>query len=81
MGYETQAMELCVLCNGGWIVDVVWLDYEDIFRIPASLDYEDMFVLPDSLKDKKVTHHYWSELTIVNADGEKMKIPAHFIDT
>lgn len=75
--HRTQPMELCVLCNGGWIVDTV---YRNSGRT-SWLDYEDMFVLPDSLKDKKVTHHYWSELTIVNADGEKMKIPAHFIDT
>jgi hypothetical protein len=67
--HKTQAMELCVLCDEGWIVGAVWIDHEDIFRIP------------DSLKDQKVTRHYWKELTIVNADGEKMKIPAHFIDT
>jgi hypothetical protein len=67
--HKTQAMELCVLCDEGWIVGAVWIYHEDIFRIP------------DSLKDQKVTRHYWKELTIVNADGEKMKIPAHFIDT
>lgn len=67
--HKTQAAELCVICDGGWVAGAVWIDYED------------MFMLPDSLKDRKVTRHYWSELTIVNADGEKMKIPAHFIDT
>ena len=67
--HKTQAAELCVICDGGWVAGAVWIDYED------------MFILPDLLKDKKVTRHYWSELTIVNADGEKMKIPAHFIDT
>lgn len=67
--HKTQAAELCVLCDRGWIVGTVWIDYEDLFCIP------------DSLKDKKVTRHYWGELTIVNADGEKMTIPAHFIDT
>ena len=67
--HKTQAAELCVLCDGGWIVGAVWIDYEDIFRIP------------DSLKDKIVKSDYWKELTIVNVQGEKMKIPAHFIDT
>lgn len=67
--YRTQALELCVLCDGGWVVGAVWIDHEDIFRIP------------DSLKNKTVTSDYWDELTIVNKNGEKMKIPAHFIDT
>lgn len=67
--HKTQAAELCVICDGGWVAGAVWIDYEDLF------------MLPDSLKNRKVTRHYWSELTIVNADGEKMKIPAHFIDT
>lgn len=67
--HKTQATELCVLCDGGWIVGAVWIDYEDIFRIP------------DSLKDKIVTRDYWKELSIVNEHGEHMKIPAHFIDT
>ena len=67
--HMTQAMELCVLCDGGWIVDAVWIDHEDIFRIP------------DSLKDKPVKSDYWEYLTTVNADGEQIKVPAHFIDT
>ncbi len=66
---ETQSTELCVLCDDGWAVGAVVIDYNDISMIP------------DSLKDKKVTHHYWSEWTIVNADGEKVEVPAHFIDT
>ena len=67
--HKTQAAELCVLCDGGWIVGAVWIDYEDIFRIP------------DSLRGKAVKSDHWEELTIVNEQGEKMKIPAHFIDT
>ena len=66
---RTQATELCVLCDEGWIVGSVWIDHEDIFRIP------------DSLRDKIVTKDYWGELTIVNELGTKMKIPVHFIDT
>lgn len=67
--HKTQATELCVLCDEGWIVGTVWIDHEDIFRIP------------DSLKDAIVKSDYWGELTIVNALGEKMQVPAHFIDT
>lgn len=66
--HKTQAAELCVFCAHGWIVGSVWIDDQYIFRIP------------DSLKDEKVTRDYWSELKIVNAYGEKMKIPVHFID-
>lgn len=67
--HKTQATELCVLCDEGWIVGTVWIDHEDIFRIP------------DSLKDAIVKSDYWGELTIVNELGAKTKIPAHFIDT
>lgn len=67
--HKTQATELCVLCDEGWIVGTVWIDHEDIFRIP------------DSLKDAIVTSDYWGELTIINELGVQTKIPAHFIDT
>jgi hypothetical protein len=67
--HKTGATELCAICDGGWIVGTVWIDHEDIFRIP------------DSLKDRIVKSDYWGELTIVNENGESMRIPAHFIDT
>lgn len=67
--HKTQATELCALCDGGWVAGTVWIDYEDMFRIP------------DSLKDKIVKSDHWGELSIVNEHGEHIKIPVHFIDT
>lgn len=66
---KTQATELCALCDGGWIVATVWIDYEDIFR------------LPESLANKPVKSDEWGTLPIVDKDGNKMKIPVHLIYT
>lgn len=67
--HATQPLELCAICDGGWVVGTVWIDREDIFTIPKCL------------KNKIVKSDYWDELTIVNEKGESMRIPAHFIDT
>lgn len=67
--HATQPLELCAICDGGWVVGTVWIDREDIFTIPKCL------------KNKIVKSDYWGELPIVNEKGESMRIPAHFIDT
>ena len=30
---HTQTCQLCVIRSGGWIVETVWVDLENIFRI------------------------------------------------
>ena len=65
----TQPLELCAICDGGWVVGTVWIDREDIFTIPKCL------------KNKIVKSDYWGELPIVNEKGEQIRIQAHFIDT
>lgn len=30
---KTQAQELCVIREDGWIVSTVWIDHEDLFAI------------------------------------------------
>lgn len=67
--HKTQALELCAICDGGWVVGTVWIDPEDIFRIP------------DSLKNEKVKSDHWGELTVVDEMGEQVRIPVHFIET
>lgn len=66
---KTAATELCVICDGGWRVGYAWIDYEDIFR------------LPESLANKPVKSDEWGTLPIVDKDGNKMEIPAHYIYT
>ena len=66
--HHTNVQELVVITDGGWIRATTWLDYEDIF------------VIPECYRDKEVQKDEWGELTIVNKDGEKSKIPCHYIE-
>ena len=34
---KTKATELCIIRDRGYIVSAVWIDYEDIFRLPESI--------------------------------------------
>lgn len=42
---KTQAKELCVFRDQGWIVGATWIDYEDLFII--SHDIRDGVVISD----------------------------------
>lgn len=65
---KTNARELCVIQEDGWIVATCWIDYEDLFAIPHSL------------ADKVVKSDKWGYLEIVNEDNACIKIPCHYIN-
>ena len=65
---KTNARELCVIRDCGWIVASCWIDYEDLFCIPPTL------------KDKEVKRDEWGYLSIVNENNAEIKIPCHYVD-
>lgn len=65
---KTNAMELCVIRDGGWIVASCWIDYEDLFAIP------------NRLADNIVKKDEWGYLPIVNENNAEIKIPCHYVD-
>lgn len=66
--YETNARELCVIRQGGWIVASCWIDYEDLFYIPHRL------------ADNRVLKDEWDYLSVVNENNAAIKIPCHYVD-
>ena len=65
---KTNARELCVIRDAGWIVATCWIDYEDLFHIPPKL------------ADRVVKKDEWGYIPIVNENNAAMKIPCHYID-
>lgn len=65
---KTNAMELCVIRDGGWIVASCWIDYEDLFAIP------------NRLADNIVKKDEWGYLSIVNENNACIQIPCHYVD-
>lgn len=65
---QTNARELCVIRDNGWIVASCWIDYEDLFAIPQRL--AENFVKNDE----------WGYLNIVDANNIEIKIPCHYVD-
>lgn len=66
--HKTQALELCVIRDSGWIVHSVWIDYEDIF------------VLSSKYENKEVIKDEWGTIPIVDKNGNKIDVPCHYID-
>ena len=66
--YKTNANELCVIRESGWIIDACWIDYEDFFLVHPKI------------ADKEVKKDEWDYLPIVNENNAKIKIPCHYID-
>lgn len=67
---KTQALELCVIRESGWIVATYFIDHEDLF---------DRY-LDNRLGNMEVKKDKWDYLTIVNENGAKIQIWCHFID-
>lgn len=65
---KTNAMELCVIRDGGWIVASCWIDYEDLFAIS------------NRLADNTVKKDEWGYLSIVNENNACIQIPCHYVD-
>ena len=66
--HHTQCYELCVIRDRGWIVFTVWIDDEDLFRIPQGYG------------NKPVIEDHWGMLTVTREDGTKERITCHYID-
>lgn len=65
---KTQAEELCVIRQDGWIKATAWIDYEDLFAIH-----------PD-IRDEEVKSDKWGTLSIVTERGDLINISCHYID-
>lgn len=65
---KTQARELCVLRDSGYIVATAWIDYEDLFAVTQRI------------AKQEVKHDEWGTLTIITEHGDKLEIPCHYID-
>jgi hypothetical protein len=65
---KTQALELCIVRDSGWIVQAVWIDHEDLFGM--SQRYENQEVKSDE----------WGTIPIITEHGDKIEIPCHYID-
>lgn len=65
---KTNAEELCVIREGGWIAASCWIDYEDLFFVPQRLS--NMVVKNDE----------WDYLPVVNENNARIKIPCHYVD-
>ena len=66
---HTQTHQLCVIRDAGWIVETVWIDSEDIFRITG---------LSAKAEVKKTE---FGELLVKTEHGDKVHIPCLYIDT
>lgn len=66
--HKTAVSELCVIRESGWITTTVYIDCEDLFRIPPKM--YDYIVKSDE----------WSVITIVDKYGRNIRIPCHIID-
>ena len=65
---KTQALELCAITDGGWVVATCWIDHEDLFHIPPRL------------ADKEVKSDEWSAINIVDKNGKTIQIPCHYVN-
>ena len=66
---NTQAYQLCVIHDSGWIVGTVWIDPEDLFRIP------------NSLAEAEVINTEFGVLPVKTKHGDTVHIPCLHIYT
>ena len=66
--HRTEAMQLCVIRDGGWIRETVWIDHEDLFRIS------------NESKGKRVKRSEYGTLPVVGHDGKTVKVPCVYIE-
>ena len=67
--HKTHSFELCAICEGGWVTSTVWIDHEDLFERNIN----------KKLRDRYVARDEWDVLTTVNAKGQTITVPCHFI--
>lgn len=67
---KTQALELCVIRDCGWIVASCYIDHEDLFHSR----------LNNKLRDMEVQGDEWGVINTKLKDGKVIQIPCHYID-
>lgn len=65
---HTDAKELCVIRDSGWIVMTAWIDYEDLFRID------------NATGNAIVKSDEYGSIPIVNHNGKTIEVDCHYID-
>jgi len=65
----TQTHQLCVIRYDGWIVEIVWIDSEDLFRMTRD----------SQVSEVKSTE--FGELPIKTEHGDTIHVPCLYIDT
>lgn len=68
--HKTQVGEICVIRDCGWDICVVCIDYEDLW----------VRGINPQLFDEKVKGNVWGTMVIVDARGNKIEIPVHYVD-
>ena len=68
--HQTQALELCVIRDCGWIVASYYIDHEDLFDRHLS----------HKLGNLEVKGDEWGVINIKLKDGKVIQIPCHYID-
>lgn len=66
--HKTNALQLCVIRDSGWIVETVWIDHEDIFRVS------------EKTRNQIVKGSEYGELTIRDKTGKQINVPCLYID-
>lgn len=65
--HKTQSLELCAICECGWVTSTCWIDHEYLFRVHPQL------------KDRRVESDRWETLTVRDASGNTQLVPCHYI--
>ena len=65
---KTLAHQLCVIRDCGWIVETVWIDHEDLFRIS------------EKSRNAEVVGWEFGKLPVVSEVGQTVQIPCLYID-
>lgn len=65
---KTDAYELCIIRDEGYIVAAAYIDKEDLFYVPSNLS------------ERTVKKDEWGELEIVASKKLMQKISVHYID-
>jgi hypothetical protein len=60
---KTKTHQLCIICDSGWIVETVWIDSEDLFRLSTST------------ANCEVQSTDFDELPIVTEHGDTIRVP------
>lgn len=68
--HKTQVGEICVIRDYGWDVGIV------------SIDHEDLWVrgINPQLLDEKVKSDHWGKMSAIDAQGNRVYVPVHYVD-